>query len=105
MMPPMTLPQAVELINRVRTVQHGMRDLIARGERQDLIEHALSAYKAGILLFEHGVGLEETLAEVTKVLQQIQQAMTDLLNDPDFGPLLRAQIEKMTTQGEDSLSG
>lgn len=102
MMPPMTLPQAVELINRVRTVQHGMREMIERGDRFDLVEHALSAYKAGILLFEHAVEVEQHMSTLSAMLQTAQSAIQGLLDDPVVGPLVRQALNDLATPSEES---
>ena len=50
-LPPMTLDQAVELANRVRTVQHGLIDLMTRNASPDsllldLIQGSLLAARA-----------------------------------------------------------
>jgi hypothetical protein len=105
-LPPMTLEQAVELANRVRTVQHGLIDLMTRNASPDsLLDHAAHAYKAAIVLFEHAVEAENALIEVKLLLDLIQGSLLAARADPVDGPILDAILTRHFTEsgGMDTL--
>lgn len=100
-LPPMTLEAAVDLANRITAIQKGLIDLINRGDRDQLLDHAATAYKALIVLFDHTHAMETAYADVVALLQQAQQAMVLLFNDPDIGETARWLIDQKITQGEE----
>jgi hypothetical protein len=107
-LPPMTLEQAVDLAVRMRTIQHGAGDFLARGATHDsLLDHAAHAYKAAIVLFDHCVTLETALmtieadaAAANEVVFRLQRMMEAASTDPETGPLFRALIDPKITDGE-----
>lgn len=101
-LPPMTIEQAVELVNRVRTIQHGMVDFMRRNASMDsLLDHAAHAYKAAILLFDHATEVEQALMETGEALRLIQRGLTVASEDPDDGPVLMDILGRhLTESGE-----
>ncbi len=108
-LPPMTLEQAVELVNRIRTIQNGGTAFLARNATMDsLLDHAAHGYKAAILLFEHASVTEQHLIEADRRLNETMELLVQLTNivkrasdDPVSGPLFRALLDpNLTESGE-----
>ena len=102
-LPPMTLEQAVELINRVRTIQNGLTAFLGRNATPDsLLDHASSAYKAAILLFDHAVALETSLQEVETAYTSIYVTLKGIREHPVDGVILEELMNRHFTQSDGS---
>jgi hypothetical protein len=94
----MTLQQAVEVANRARTIQATMIGAIQRGSPDQLLDHAVHAYKAAIVLFDHATEVESALNDMMILLEQSRLMLQLIISDPDIGERAAAIITESTVE-------
>lgn len=95
-LPPMTLPQAVEYVNRIQMIEGRLMEILGN----DPITWAASSSKAAIMLYGHCVYLETAIQDCTTVLEVGQTILQALFADEQLGPAVRAFVDEMSTQSE-----
>lgn len=97
-MPPMTLEQAVDLLGKIRSIGHTLPEFVSRRATPDsLLDHAVYAYTAGVLLLNHATEVERQLQEAVGLLAKLQAANQQLINHPVFGPQILLLFDAILT--------
>lgn len=98
-MPPMTLEQAVDLLGKIRSIGHTLPEFVSRRATPDsLLDHAVYAYTAGVLLLNHATEAERHLVEVTSVLARLTAANRQILEHPVWGSQFKLLMDTILAE-------
>lgn len=100
-LPPMTLPQAADYVNRLAMIESRFLEVV----QNDPVTWAASSTKAAIVLFGHCRDLEQQLANMATIMESGGYALRCILEDPDIGDAAKALIDTLFATDSDNNPG
>lgn len=88
-LPPMTLEQAADYINRLAMIEAKFLEVV----NNDPVTWAANSTKAAIVLFEHCRQLEELVDELQILVASGGQLLRTILEDPGIGEQARVLLD------------